>query len=156
MSHSLYGHLPLAVALEGDKPDGQLLVFRWKCCEIGIYYGNADKKIAPTRVNKNGGFDTVYSTYGSTNLRDAREHLLGCFSYEFMSYPGKAYHFPKTFRLLPQLPFEKETGEDDPIIMMLRYDELRKRDGDEILNVKNYRYEAVGYDYDRWYKVVCD
>lgn len=27
MSHSLYGSLPLAVALEGDKPDGSLLVF---------------------------------------------------------------------------------------------------------------------------------
>lgn len=121
-----------------------------------IYYGNANQSISPTRVNKNGGFDTVYPIYGGCNLRNARLLLLGCFSYEFMTYPGDEYHFPKTFRLLPQLPFEKETGEDDPWQMMLQYDEQRRRDGDEILNVKNYRCEAVGYDYDRWYKVVCD
>lgn len=156
MSHSLYGYFPLAVALESDRPDGRLLVFRWHCQSIRIYYGNDFAPIPSTRVNKHGGFDTVYPDYGGYNFRNARLHLLGCFSYEFMNYPGKTYHFPKTFRLLPQLPFEKETGEDDLWQMMLRYDEQRRRDGDEILNVKNYRCETVGYDYDRWYKVVCD
>lgn len=157
MSHNLNRRYPLAVALEGDQPDGRALVFRQYCQTIRIYYGNASTSIPSTRVNKRGGFDTVYSIYGGYDFHSARDHLISCFSYKFMTYPGKEYHFPKTFRFLTNLPFEKpDIYERNPYWIMRQYDEQRRRDGDEVLNVKNYRVESVGYGYDQWYKVVCD